>query len=235
VALAPAIYWERSLRSELGAAVREWEQTRQKALKSEGGSVDVSVSKHGQKKFTKPFKDTNINWAIIENQLLKWGDFFHEGKVLNLDLTFKYVEDPQPFNTAPRGRNNRGRLSRTQRMLAEGEMLQVAEEGSGALIFKDLFEIFRCRPLFCLCCGKEERRAQLLSRRNTHPAFFTARIAHHVVCSSHRVSAIFVFQVYLPRTGNTMYAYLDFPGLWSSSVGAFIVFVDLRSRNSGGS
>jgi hypothetical protein len=119
VALAPAIYWGRSLRSELGAAVRESEQTRQKALKSEGGSVDVSVSKHGQKKFTKPYKDTDINWAIIENQLLKWGDFFHEGKVLNLDLTFKYVEDPQPFSAAPRGRNNRGRYVMASRRYAE--------------------------------------------------------------------------------------------------------------------
>jgi hypothetical protein len=149
VALAPAVYWDRFLRTELETAVRKWEQNRNKALKSEGGSVAVSVSKHGQKKFTKPFEGTNINWSMIENQLLKWGDFFHEGKTLSLDLTFNYVEDTQPPSTTSQKGNNRGRLSRTQRMLADGDMLQAAEEGSPGSIWKELFDIFRCPGDHC--------------------------------------------------------------------------------------
>jgi hypothetical protein len=147
VVLAPAVYWERFLQPNLENFLRK----KDRPLRSEDTTVEVSVTKRGEDSITKQFDGTSIDWSIIENQLLRWGEFFREGKKLRLSLSFNYVDTTQSSSTSSRGGNNRGRLSTTQRMLADGAMQEAAEQGSSGLqsIWRDVYNRMRCPGAPC--------------------------------------------------------------------------------------
>lgn len=67
---------------------------------------------------TKSFDETNIDWSVVETQLITWGYLFLAGKKLRVTISFNYnyVEAGQPSATS-RSINQRG--STTQRMLTE--------------------------------------------------------------------------------------------------------------------
>jgi hypothetical protein len=52
----------------------------------------VSVTQRKEDDLVKRFANTSIDWAVIEKQLLAWGEFYRAGKKLTLKLSFNYVD-----------------------------------------------------------------------------------------------------------------------------------------------
>jgi hypothetical protein len=74
----------------------------------------VSVIQCKQDDLVRRFADTSIDWAVIEKQLVTWGEFYRAGKKLTLKLSFNYIDAGQS-STASLGRlAKRGFLSITQ-------------------------------------------------------------------------------------------------------------------------
>jgi hypothetical protein len=72
----------------------------------------ASVTQCKESDLKKKIADTN-DWAIIEKQLVAWGEFYRVGKKITLQLLFNYV-DVTPSSTTLLGRPaKRGFLSTT--------------------------------------------------------------------------------------------------------------------------
>ena len=52
----------------------------------------VSVTQRKEPDLTKRFNNTSIDWAVIESQLLAWGELYRAGKKLRLNLTLGFPE-----------------------------------------------------------------------------------------------------------------------------------------------
>jgi hypothetical protein len=82
--------------------------------------VIISVAERSQRDLTKRFDDTEIDWSIVEKQLVAWGELFRAGKKLRVDLSFNYVETgQQSARFSSRKRDKRGSSLITDRMLTE--------------------------------------------------------------------------------------------------------------------
>ncbi|PVH69212.1 hypothetical protein DL98DRAFT_661816 [Cadophora sp. DSE1049] len=68
--LAPAGYWERSLKPKLEDFLRK----KNRSLRSESTTVVVSVTARSTPAVTKLFDDISIDWTVIEKQLIDWGE-----------------------------------------------------------------------------------------------------------------------------------------------------------------
>ena len=80
----------------------------------------VSVTERSQRDLTKRFDETEIDWAIVEKQLVAWEQYFRKGKKLRIGISFNYVETaPQSASGSSKKGDKRGPMSTTQRMLAE--------------------------------------------------------------------------------------------------------------------
>ena len=80
----------------------------------------VSVTQRKVDDLVKRFTNTNIDWAVIEKQLVAWGEFYYTGKKLTLKLSFNYVDVSQSSTTLLGRPAKRGFPSTTRQMLAEG-------------------------------------------------------------------------------------------------------------------
>jgi hypothetical protein len=92
--LAPASYWQLFLQPKLGKLLRK-KLPQNKCVRSDDTNVVVSVADRSQRDLTKRFDDTEIEWSIVEKQLVVWGELFRAGKKLRVDLSFNYVETGQ--------------------------------------------------------------------------------------------------------------------------------------------
>ena len=72
----------------------------------------VSVTQRKEHDLTKRFADTSIDWAVVENQLIAWGEFYRAGKKLRLKLSFNYVDAGQ-LSTISLGRTDKRGSSST--------------------------------------------------------------------------------------------------------------------------
>ena len=98
--LEPSAYWEHFLEAKLNNALLR----KKRNLLSEDTTVVVSVTKHSER-LMKRFDDTSVDWAVIQKQLLAWGELFRVGKKLKLiTLSFNYV-DASSSTTLLRGPN----------------------------------------------------------------------------------------------------------------------------------
>jgi hypothetical protein len=50
------------------------------------------VTERSQRDLTKRFKEIDIDWLVVERQLLSWGELFRAGKKLRVYLSFNYLE-----------------------------------------------------------------------------------------------------------------------------------------------
>lgn len=92
----------------------------------------MSVTDRGESDFVKRFDDIDVDWSLVEKQLVKWGELFRSGKKLRVNLAFNYTDSYSSVGTQRRG-NKRG-SSATQRMLAEldsSTQLDTEQEVSG--------------------------------------------------------------------------------------------------------
>ncbi|KFY31447.1 hypothetical protein V493_01098 [Pseudogymnoascus sp. VKM F-4281 (FW-2241)] len=98
----------------------------------------------------KRFDDTNVNWSVIERQLVVWSELFRRGKKLTVKISFNYVESSQGSATSSRKADERG-SSITDRMLTERDtQLDVEEASSGRpSIWSNVYELMRCQVLSC--------------------------------------------------------------------------------------
>jgi hypothetical protein len=88
IVLAPAAHWQHVLGPKLEDSVRK----QKRSLKSDFTSVVVSVTQRKKPELTKVFPRTSIGWAVIERQLVAWGELYRAGKKLRLNLLFNYVD-----------------------------------------------------------------------------------------------------------------------------------------------
>jgi hypothetical protein len=64
-----------------------------RGLKSNFPCVIISVTQHKEPDLTKVFPNTNIDWIVMERQLVTWSELYRAGKKLRLNLSFIYVEN----------------------------------------------------------------------------------------------------------------------------------------------
>jgi hypothetical protein len=122
--LAPASYWRLVLQPKLEKLLRR-KTSQNKCVRSDDTNVVVSVADRSQRDLTKRFEDTDIDWSIVERQLVAWGELFRSGKKLRVDLSFNYVETgPQSTRSSSRkGDKNRRALISPESSSTEYEII----------------------------------------------------------------------------------------------------------------
>ena len=143
VVLTPAAYWEECLRSCVERLLEQklgWNHL----ARIEDINVVVSVNARSERDLTKRF-EREIDWVMVEKQLIQWGDLFQDGKRLRVDIAFNYAErsaanDPRP------SKRGRARASATQQMLRARDVEVHAErESSGDhVVWADVYRLMRC-------------------------------------------------------------------------------------------
>lgn len=118
---------------------------------SEETNVVISVTDRSQRDVIKRFDDTNVEWSVIERQLVLWSDLFRAGKKLRVNISFIYIETSLPAATSSRKADKRGASSTTNMMLDERAAQLDAEEASTGepSIWKDVYSAMRCRSSSC--------------------------------------------------------------------------------------
>lgn len=144
--LTPASYWQLSLRSCLDQ-LAEKKMGHINGVKADKTSVVVSVTSRSEHDLTKRFEELDVNWTIVEAQLVQWSGLFRDGKKLRIDLTFHYVEANESATGGSASRAGiRGRPSATQRMLTNrNAQVQAEEETLGrASVWTEVYRQMRC-------------------------------------------------------------------------------------------
>ena len=106
-----------------------------------------SRSQRSQRDLTKRSDETEIDWAIIEKQLVAWKQYFWKGKKLRIDISFHCAETGRrSVGSSLKKSDKRGPVSTTQRMLAERESQLDAEEQSSGQpsIWREVYSVMRC-------------------------------------------------------------------------------------------
>ena len=117
IVLVPAAYWHMYLKPKV-EKLSSKKVAHNRHVEYDDTRVVISVNDRSERDLTKRFDSMDIDWSVIEKQLIRWGELFRAGKRLRVDLSFNYLDaSSQPASTANRG-NKRG-SSATQRMLAE--------------------------------------------------------------------------------------------------------------------
>jgi hypothetical protein len=145
VVLAPASYWRLILQPKLEKLLCK-KLAKNRPINSEDTNVVVSVTERSQRDLTKRFDDTDIDWGVLERQLIKWAEFFYAGKKLRLNFSFNYVETSQLLATSSKRVDKRGGSSITKQMLSErAEQLDGEQESSGQpSVWRDVYSLMRC-------------------------------------------------------------------------------------------
>jgi hypothetical protein len=144
IVLVPAAYWHMYLKPKV-EKLSSKKVAHDRHVEYDDTRVIVSVNDRSERDLTKRLDSMDIDWSVVEKQLLQWGELFRAGKRLRIDLSFNYLDAfSQPASTANRG-NKRG-SSATQRMLAErASQLQEEQEKSGSRsIWQKVYALMRC-------------------------------------------------------------------------------------------
>lgn len=115
-------------------------------VKIDDTDVVVSVTDRTKRDLRKRFDDADIDLAIVERQLVVWGELFRAGKKLRIDLSFNYIEASQSSTITSRKGDKRGASSVTQKMLTERATQLDAEEGDigSPSIWREVYNLMRC-------------------------------------------------------------------------------------------
>jgi hypothetical protein len=141
--LVPSAHWHWCLKPKVEKFLGK-KLAHNRHVEFDDTSVVVSVNDRSQRDLIKRFDTMDIDWSVIERQLIRWGEFFRAGKRLRVDLSFNYVDNSlQSVSSAKRG-NKRG--STTQRMLADrASQLGAEQETSGSpSAWQEVYALLRC-------------------------------------------------------------------------------------------
>jgi hypothetical protein len=142
--LVPSAHWYLCLKPKVEKLLSK-KVLHNRHVEFDDTSVVVSVNDRSQRDLTKRFDNMDVDWSVIERQLIRWGEFFRAGKRLRVDLSFNYIDASlQATGSAIRG-NKRG-SSTTQRMLAErASQLEAEQEASGSpSAWEEVYALLRC-------------------------------------------------------------------------------------------
>ena len=144
IVLAPAPYWSMFLQPKLDALLSK-KISNSKRIRPDDSNVVVSVNERSERDLIRRFDEVQVDWVVVEKQLLSWGELLRAGKKLRVDISFNYVETQ---DSLPAGASGRG--SATQRMLAERAAQLDAEEASGGpSTWRDVYALMRCPGAPC--------------------------------------------------------------------------------------
>ena len=93
--LAPGAFWDQTLKSKLQQLLTK-KTPRNKSYEPDETNVVVSVTDRSQRDLTKRFDELEIDWEVVEDQLMAWSDLFRDGKRLRIDISFIYKEATPP-------------------------------------------------------------------------------------------------------------------------------------------
>jgi hypothetical protein len=144
IVLVPAAYWHMYLKPKVEKLLSK-KVAHNRHVEYDDTGVVVSVNDRSERDLIKRFDNIDIDWSVVEKQLVRWGELFRAGKRLRVDLSFNYVDaSSQPASTANRG-NKRG-SSATQRMLADrtSHMEDEQETSGSPSIWQEVYALMRC-------------------------------------------------------------------------------------------
>lgn len=125
--LKPMAYWCEILKPKLDQLLQR-KVAQNRHIRCEDTTVVASVNYRTEPDVTNQFENLNIDWSMIEKQLIAWGELFRYGKRLRVNISFNYIDSRPPASTTKRG-SKRG-SSATQRMLSDRDSQLDAEEES---------------------------------------------------------------------------------------------------------
>lgn len=108
--LAPMAYWHMFLKPKLEKLLRK-KLAQNRSVRCDETNVVVSVTGRFERDLIKRFDDIDIDWSIVEKQLLVWGELFRSGKKLRVDLSFNYLDHSILTNTLRTRFQTRAHLS----------------------------------------------------------------------------------------------------------------------------
>jgi hypothetical protein len=142
--LAPIAYWHLYLKPKLDKVLRG-KVAQNRYVRCDDTTVVASVAHRSERDLTKRFDNIDIDWSVVEKQMIGWGELFRSGRKLRVAVSFNYIDSrPQSTGTTKRGAK-RG-SSATKRMLADRTaQLDAEEDNSGEpSIWRDVYAVIRC-------------------------------------------------------------------------------------------
>ena len=88
--LAPSCFWQATLSHRLTRLVSK-KMGHLRGVEMDETSVVMSTTGRSERPFTKRFDGLNIDWTVLETQLVNWSGLLLDGKKLRLDITFHYI------------------------------------------------------------------------------------------------------------------------------------------------
>jgi hypothetical protein len=149
IVLVPAAYWHMYLKSNV-EKLSSKKVAHNRNVEYDDTGVVVSVNDRSERDLTKRFDNMDIDWSVVEKQLIRWGELFRAGKRLRVELSFNYIDASSQLASTANRRNKRG-WSATQRMLADrtSHMDDEQETSGSPSVWQEVYALMRCPGAPC--------------------------------------------------------------------------------------
>lgn len=98
IVLAPAQYWSMFLQAKLNALLSQ-KIASGKRIKPDDSNVVVSVNERSERDLVRRFDEVNVDWSVVEKQLLSWGELLRAGRDIRVEISFNYVDTQAAAST----------------------------------------------------------------------------------------------------------------------------------------
>jgi hypothetical protein len=164
--LAPGAFWDQTLKPKLQQLLAK-KTPRNKCYEPDETNVIVSVTDRSQRDLTKRFDELDIDWGVVENQLVAWSHLLRDGRQLRIDISFIYKEITQQVAARTQQTTRRGGVTATQ-LTERAELLEEQEATGLTTIWKDVYSLMRCTGSPCqgTYCWRADHPDTLTSMAN---------------------------------------------------------------------
>jgi hypothetical protein len=140
--LAPGAFWDQTLQPKLQQLLVK-KTPRNNCYEPDETNVTISVTDRSQRDLTKRFDELDIDWEVVEDQLMAWSHLLRDGKRLRIDISFIYKETTPQAAVRTQQTTRRGGVTALQ--LAERAELLEEQEASGlTTVWKEVYSLMRC-------------------------------------------------------------------------------------------